>query len=149
MAQAKIYNADEVTVLFGPVLLDSGHADGEFVRIEQESDDFEDVVGAAGEVAVSRTNDRRATVTIILLQTAIENDQLSAISNLAKDTPAGIGGFHPLQVRDRNGRSVYKAEKAWIMRPPDPSFDRTATSREWTFRVAELVRTDGGNNPLL
>lgn len=141
MAQAKKYDAKQVTVTFGPVLLVSGHADGEFCRVEQESDDFEDVAGSAGEVAMSPTNDKRATVTVTLMQTAAENLLLSALR--AKQLAGG--GSEPLFIRDRNGTTVYKAEQAWIMRPPDASFDRTATSREWTFRCADLDRVDGAN----
>jgi len=139
---AKVYNADQVTVAYGPVLLGSGQADGEFLRVEQEADDFEDVVGAGGEVVRSKTNDRRATITLVLLQTAAENDLLSAISNIQRET--GLGS-EPLLVKDNNGRAIYKAEQAWIMRAPDASFDRTATSREWAIRCASLERFDGGN----
>lgn len=142
---AKVYNADQVTVAYGPVLLDSGHADGEFLRIEQESDDFEDMVGSGGEVVRSRTNDRRATVTLILLQTAAENDLLSAISAVQRET--GLGA-EPLLVKDSNGRALYKAETAWIRRGPDASYDRGPTSREWAIRCAELIRFDGGNSPI-
>lgn len=144
MGQAKTYNADQVTVAYGPVLLGSGQADGEFLRVEQEADDFSDVVGSGGEVVRSKSNDRRATVTVILLQTATENDLLSALSTVQRET--GLGS-EPLLVRDTNGRTVYKAEQAWIMRAPDATFDRGATSREWAIRCADLVRFDGGNAP--
>lgn len=139
---AKVYNADQVTVAYGPVLLGSGQADGEFLRVEQEADDFEDVVGSGGEVVRSKTNDRRATVTVILLQTASENDLLSALHAVQRET--GLGS-EPLLIKDQNGRAIYKAEQAWIMRGPDASFDRSATSREWAIRCADLVRFDGGN----
>jgi hypothetical protein len=141
----KIYNADEVTAAFGPVLIESGLADGEFLRIEQESDDISDVAGTDGEVAASRTNDRRATVTIILMQTSSSNDQLSVLSNLAKTAPGMAGAVHPLLIKDRNGRAIYTAQNAWISKAPDVSFDRTATAREWTIRCANLIRVDGGS----
>lgn len=145
MPDTKVYNADEVTVVVGPVLVEAGFADGEFLRVEQESDDTEDVCGTNGEVAVSRTNDRRATCTIILLQTSASNDGLSVLSNLTRSAPGMAGAIVPFLVRDRNGRTIYTGEKCWIQRPPDASFDRTAQSREWTVRVPHLVRTDGGN----
>lgn len=141
----KIFNADEVTMAFGPVLIESGFADGEFCRIEQEADDVLDVVGTDGEVAASRSNDRRATVTFVLMQTASANDGLSVLSNLAKTAPGMAGGVYPLLIKDRNGRAIYEAQNAWIMKAPDVSYDRTATSREWTVRCANLVRVDGGN----
>src|SRR5262245_42783662 len=141
---AKVYNADEITLTIAGALIESGYADGEFLRVEQETDDFIDVCGTDGEVAVSKTNDRRATITVILLQTSDANDVLSALSNLARNSP-GLAGAGPLYIRDRNGRTVYQAASCWIAKPPDAAFDRSATSREWKVRVDRLVRVDGGN----
>ena len=141
---AKVYNADEVTLTIAGALIESGYADGEFLRVEQDSDDFVDVVGTDGEVAVGRTNDRRATITVLLMQTSDGNDVLSALSNLARSSP-GLAGAGPLYIRDRNGRTVYRSSSCWIAKPPDASFDRTATSREWKIRCDRLVRFDGGN----
>ena len=143
--QVKVYNADEVTVVLGPALIESGLADGEFVRVEQESDDTVDVVGVDGEVSVSRTNDKRTDVTIIVMSTSSGNDSLSVLSNLIRTVPGMVGGIVPLKVKDRNGRALYTAENAWIKKPPDVSYDRQATPREWTVRAAHLIRYDGGN----
>lgn len=146
---AKVYNPDEVTIVLGPVLIESGYADGEFVRIESETEDTTDVAGTDGEVTVGRTNDRRATVTILLMQTADANFGLSVLSNLMRASPGGAGAVHPFLLRDRNsGLGIYTAENAWVAKPPDASFDRTATSREWMIRCADLVRVDAGNNNL-
>lgn len=144
--QTKVYNSDEITIVMGPVLINEGFADGEFLRIEQDSEDAQTVVGTNGEVAVSRTNDRRATVTIILLQTAAANEGLSILSNLFKLSPNSAGAIQPFLARDQNGLSKYGSQNAWVMKPPDVSFDRTAQSREWQIGCANLVRNDGGNN---
>lgn len=141
----KVYNSDEVTISVGPVLITSGFADGEFVRVEDETDDTEDVAGTDGEVAVSRTNDRRGTITVMLLQTADANQGLSVLSNLARSAPGMAGAIVPTLVRDQNGAFVATAENSWVLRPPDASFDRTATTREWPIRCANLIRNDGGN----
>lgn len=141
----KVYNADEVTVILGGVIIDSGLADGEFLRIEQESDDTEDVAGTDGEVAVSRTNDRRATVTILVMQTSNGNDGLTALSTLTREAAAMAGAIVPLLVKDNNGRTVIEAANAWVARAPDRSFDRTAQTNEWKIRAAQLARVDGGN----
>ena len=104
----KIYDPDEVTIVMGPVLITSGLADGEFVRVEQESDAFSDVVGTDGEVARSKTNDRRATITFMLLQTSDFNDQLSALTALDQSTSGGAGVV-PLFIGDRQGRARHAA----------------------------------------
>ncbi len=145
MGVVKVYNGDEVTIAVGPVLIEGGLADGEFCRIEEESDITEDVAGTDGEVAVSRTNDQRATLTIMLLQTAAANQGLSVLANLARSSPGMAGAIVPSVVSDQNGAALFVAENSWVRRAPDVSFDRTATSREWQVRQAHLVRNDGGS----
>lgn len=139
----KTYDADQVNLSIAGFPIESGFADGEFIRIEQEADDFTDVVGTDGEVARSKSNDRRATITVILMQTSSGNQALSALSNLDRITPNGAG-IAPLLIEDGNGDALYTASSAWVMKPPDVSFDREATSREWTIRVGDLVRNDAG-----
>ncbi len=139
----KVYDADEVNISFAGFALDGGFADGEFLRIEQETEDFVDVVGTDGEVTRSKTNDRRATITILLMQTSSGNQALAALSNLDRSLPNGAG-IAPFLVTDGNGDSLYEASSAWIQKPPDVSMDRTATPREWQLRCADLIRFDAG-----
>ena len=140
----KVYDANEVTVSIAGLPIESGFDDGEFVRIEQESEDFIDKVGTDGEVTRSKTNDRRATVSILLMQSSDANALLSGLNNI--DRLAGNGaGVGPFLVRDRQGLALYAAAECWISKPPDVSFDREPTAREWTLRVASLERFDGGN----
>lgn len=144
MASLKIYDANEVTVIVANVPIESGFADGEFVTIEQASADFETVVGTDGEVTRSKTNDRRATITVKLMQSSDSNAVLSALNNLDREEGNGAG-VGPLLIRDKQGTSLYTAAKSWIKQPPNVSFDKTATSREWVFECADLKRLDGGN----
>lgn len=139
----KVYDADQVSVIIGAIPIESGFADGEFLRIEQETDDYSDVVGTDGEVTRSKTGDRRATATVLVMQTSNSNQALSALSNLDRITPNGAGVV-PFLVKDNNGNGLYEAEHCWVQRGPDVSFDREATPREWTIRIANLVRNDAG-----
>jgi hypothetical protein len=139
----RVYDASEVSIAIGGINIEAGFADGEFLRIEQESDDFSDVVGTDGEVTRSKTKDKRATATILLMQSSQSNQALSALSNLDKTAPNGAGVV-PFLVRDRNGDSLYESQHCWIMKGPDVSFDREATAREWTIRIANLERFDAG-----
>lgn len=140
----KVYDANEVTISIAGIPIDSGYDEGEFLRIEAEAQDFTDKVGTDGEVVRSKTNDRRATITIILMQSSDGNALLSALNNI--DRLAGNGaGVGPLMVRDLQGTSLYAAAECWIAKPPDVSFDREPTAREWMLRCANLERFDGGN----
>lgn len=140
----RVYDSDQVSISIAGLPVESGYADGEFLRIEQEADDFTDVVGTDGVVSRSKTFDRRATITILLMQTSDGNALLSGLSNLDREAPNGAG-VGALLIRDRQGTSLYQADSAWIMKPPNVSFDREATSREWTLRCDNLRRLDGGN----
>jgi len=140
----KVYDANEVSVSIAGIPIDSGFDDGEFLRIEQEADDFVDKVGTDGEVTRSKTNDRRATITILLMQSSTGNALLSALSNI--DRLAGNGaGVGPFLARDRQGTALFAAAESWISKPPNVSFDREPTAREWTLRCASLERFDGSN----
>ena len=145
MAALKIYNADEVTVVFGPVLVESGRGSDEFVRIENESNIAEDDAGVDGEVTVSRSKDKRATVTLTLMQTSVSNDLLSVIANAMRSAPSGTGGIHPLLIQDQNGRALYTAANAWIQKEPDIAKAKAPGTAEWPIRCAELIRVDGGS----
>lgn len=139
----KIYDADQVSVNIAGIPVTGGYADGEFIRIEFETDAFTDVVGTDGEVTRSKTNDRRATATLSLMQTADANNLLAALHQADRNAPngAGVGAF---LVRDRQGTAIYTGSECWISKPPDATFDREATPREWVVRIAHLEDFTGG-----
>ncbi len=141
--RASYYDPDQVVILAAGARI-QGFADGEYITVEQVSDGFQDVVGTDGEVARSKSNDRRATVTIKLLQTSPSNDVLSAIHRADLDAPNGAGVF-AFQMMDLQGTSIVHGAKAWIVKFPDTSMDRTAKSREWQIRIATVDRFVGGN----
>lgn len=140
----KVYDANEVTINFAGIPLDSGYDDGEFLRIEQLSDDFVDKVGTDGEVTRSKTNDRRTTVTVLLMQSSSGNNALSALNNIDRLANNGAG-VAPVLVSDRQGLQTFAAAECWIVKPPDVSYDREPTGREWVLRAANPERFDGGN----
>lgn len=139
----RIYDSNEVQVAFAGVPV-QGYADGDFLTISHETDAFSDVVGTDGEVSRSKTNDRRATVEIILMSTSPTNDLFSAIYLADIKSPGGAG-VGALLVTDLNGTSLYTAGNAWIMKAPDVTYGREANERTWTIRVDKLIEFTGGN----
>lgn len=139
----KIYDSKEVSIIICGIPIDSGYADGEILKIEQDEEDFKKVTGTDGEVTRSKTNNRGARVTLRLMQTSDGNASLSALN--AKDkAQAGGAGVGSFLVKDRtNGTVKYSAESCWIAKPPSVSFDKTATAREWMIDLADLTRSDG------
>lgn len=141
--EAKFYDPDQVVVYFAGGLI-QGFADGEFITVEMLSDGFGDVVGTDGEVARSKSNDRRANVVIKLLQTSASNLFLSGIHTADLNAPNGAG-VGSLLIQDLQGNTLINAVSSWIVKYPAASFDRTAKSREWTIRCASLTVVEGGN----
>ena len=135
----QVYDATEVDISFAGIPITGGFADGEFVRIERETEAFGVVVGTDGEVTRNSNNDDRATVTVILMQSSESNAVLRGLVNADKNTPGGSGIGALLINSSRNdGGLLHEGAESWIMTPPDHSYDREATSREWQFRVAKL-----------
>ncbi len=139
-----VYDPNEMTIVVAGIPIEGGFADGAFIEVVQESDDFVEVVGADGDVTRSKSNDRRATITISLMQSAEANALLSALSTLDVNTSNGAG-VGPMLIKDNQGTTVFSAEKSWIAKGPDAAFDKTAGARAWKIRVAKLVRFDGSN----
>lgn len=144
MASFKEYDADQVTVLFGAVLVDSGYGDGEFVRIEQAEKSFGTKVGTDGEVTRYKMNNRVTTVTIITSQSSSANARFSAILAADEAGPNGAG-VAPLKIRDRQGSSNFEAQFAWITGPPKQVYGREPTDREWELECIRDVNLAGGN----
>ncbi len=140
----KIYDSNQVSIMFAGRPISGGYADGEFVRVEFSNDGFTKVIGTDGEVTRSKSNDQSARVTISLMQSADANNILSALFNLDVLTPNGAG-VAPIYIRDRSGLSLYEGESAWIVKMPDSSFDKGPTARQWLIDVANLKAFVGGN----
>jgi hypothetical protein len=139
------YDPKLYTVVVAAIPIDAeAYADGEFVKLERDTDKFTDVSGTGGGVARARQADDRATFTLTLLQTAKMNDVLSVLYNLDanSDGEAGIG---PFLLKDRGGRSLYAGAQCWIARDPDVTLDKGVTARVWKIRVATLKSFAGGN----
>ncbi len=145
--EAKVYDLAEVTCNFAGIPLDQlgGWGDGGGIEVTFDGPQFEDRKGADGSVVRSKTYEQRATVKLILLQTAGANAVLSAMLNadLKGTNGAGIG---PILVRDRQGLTVIAGPKAWIKaRPATVPFKGTAENLEWEIRVANAEAVIGGN----
>lgn len=141
--QLTIYDFDQVYLVLAGAVVD-GFAPNTPIRLTRETDTFSHVVGADGKVARSKTLQRTARLEISLLQTSASNDILSAVHILDRDAPNGAGIF-PFALRDKSGRSMYSGAQCWVMKAPDPSFEREATQRDWVIAIAKLEGVDGGN----
>ncbi len=139
------YDPSQVSVIVAGLPL-SGFGPDTFVSIEQDEDSFELLVGADGEAARSKTNNRSATVTLSLLQNSASNDALSALHNLDIESPGG-DAIGPMLIKDNSGRAIVSAAKVWVQKPPTVEYARGVSVREWTFRTDRIEWINIGGNP--
>lgn len=139
----KVYDPKAVAMVFAGIPI-SGLAEGTFLSVEQNEDDFSLVVGADGEACRAKSNNRSGRVTFTLLQSSESNALLSAVRLADIGSPNG-DGIAPLLIKDNNGFTIVEAQKAWITRSPAAEFAREVTSREWVIETDNLVSFHGGN----
>jgi hypothetical protein len=139
----KVFDPDQVVVSIAAIPI-QGFSEGDMVTAEYDADAMLDVVGTDGEVVRSKNADRRATVTIRLMQTSSSNPLLDALHALDMNVAngAGVGTF---LLQDLQGATLLRSEKAWIAAPPSVAMGPTAGPREWKIRCAKLVGAHGGN----
>lgn len=137
----KAWNIRDLALQLNAVPLDGGgYAEDEVMTLEWAEDQFLAYVGADGEVSRSNTNNGLATVTLKYAQTANANDRLTALhlADLALPNGAGAGVF---QARDRNGRLVVLAQRAWVMGLPGVTLGKTIQVFEWKIQLADARGT--------
>lgn len=140
----KTYDAREVTLSIAGRLIQSGFADGDFVKISFKSDDWTSKAGTDGETTRSKNNDKRCDCSVFLMQTSDGNDLLTQIraADLAAPNGAGVGQF---LLRDQFGRTVVRGQ-CWIVKPPEVVRGREAGTNEWKLEVVASEFTIGGSS---
>ena len=138
---AKTYNPKKVAIIAGGFGI-SGFAEGEFITISMDEDQWELKVGTDGEGTRAKSNNYAATVKLMLMQSSDSNAILQAFWNSDR---LSDGGLFPLLVKDNSGKSLYAADQAWIQKQPEAKFAKGVESREWTIRTDNLTPFEGGN----
>jgi len=141
-SRATVYSANEATFTLGGVSIESGRGIDEFLRIEQQNDDFTYTAGLDGEGVFSEQRNRYTLVTVTLLQTSAGNDVLSAMHNASKK----LGGSPmPCYAEDRKGTTKLVSGAALILKTPDQTFAREAGTVVWVIGVHDPERHVGGH----
>jgi len=103
----------DATIIFGGAVL-SGFSDGESIRISRREANGSLTVGADGEGCMNFHNDNSVEITINLLETALSNSIISAISNVQK---LASGGGVPFVYS--NGATLCEVAQAYVQNPGD------------------------------
>lgn len=138
---AKTYNPKKVQLAIGTHLV-TGYADGTFIQVDRNSDQFQVVVGADGEAARAASADKSGTVTVTLMQTSASNDFLSTALNTDELTNLNT---MPLLMKDISGRTLVQAAEGWVKKYATIEMGKEIVSREWVYETGELLIAEGGN----
>jgi len=141
----KTYDPRKNTAYFAGTLI-SGYANETFIDVVQNVDRYTAIVGADGEFARARLNDRSALVTITLLQTADSNAYLD--SKLLQDE-IDDNGFGSFFLKDLNGAMEVSADEAYIVKPADIGLDIEVGTRVWNIMLMEAIIRNGGGTDVL
>ena len=108
----------------------TGFADGTFVSVEQDEENFSTMVGAKGEVSRAKNANKLGTINLTLKHTSPSNARLNQL--------ARSGRLFPVSVVDLNDGSSAGGREAWVEKPANKDWGKEETTREWTIKVAQL-----------
>jgi hypothetical protein len=131
---AKTYDPKDYSLIVGGHIV-SGFADGTFLTAARNNDTFALTMGADGEGARAKSNDKSGTFVFTLLQSSASNPVLSGFHNADE---LNNGGQVPVLVKDNNGDTVIEAATAWVRKPADVELAKEITNREWTIETDSM-----------
>lgn len=138
----RTYDPKDVQVIIGGIPM-HGFSDDSMITVEFDDPAFIKTVGADGEVSRSKSNNRSATVKIVLSQTSESNAHLSGIGLADEASNAGVVPFMLREIG--SGSTLLFAESAWIQDWPGPDYKKEVGEREWGIALAQCTRFIGGN----
>lgn len=137
------YSADAWTFNVAGIPIETGKGKDEFLKIEQQDDDFSYTAGLDGEGVFNQMPNNFTKVTLTLLQTSAGNAILSALHIASKLTPGGQPA--PLFIEDRLGTSKMLSSAAIILKMPDETAGKEADVITWEFGVHDPDRYVGSH----
>ncbi|XAO54236.1 structural protein [Yersinia phage vB_YenM_P778] len=134
------YSPKDVVCSWNGVAI-TGFAPDSFLRLQRTSDLVAAVVGAGGDVSLTRNADRTGTIEIELMQTASSNLMLSGIylaqqaMELEEDISSNFVIFDP------SGSVMATGRNAWLQALPQVELAKDQTTKTWTFGCEHLDYT--------
>ncbi len=139
---AKDYDPKKVTCTYAGHTFE-GYADGTFITVSRNNQMWTAQVGASGEGARSKSNDRSGTVELSLMMTSKSNDFLSARAALDELNGSGKG---VLGILDENGTTIVGATEAWVQQIPSMEYGKELSERTWVLETTDLEIFIGGTD---
>ena len=136
MAYIQTYAPQNVRIAWGGFPF-NGFAEGEFVTITPNSDLTDEVVGAQGDVALTKIANYTGTVTVTLLQNAETNLYLSNI--YAAQQRADDIVRENLTITDPSGSTLYECRDTHLKTAAPVTLSDGQNAKTWTFFVSNMI----------
>lgn len=137
----RTYDPKQVIITVGGIPM-SGFADGTFLTVDRDDDQWAKVTGADGTSTRVKSNNRSGNMTITLKQSSPSNDVLSGFANVDELTNAGVV---PILIKDLSGNSLYFSATGWVKKYPSSEFGKDLANRDWVLDLVDLDVFVGSN----
>lgn len=137
----RTFDPKSVVITIGGVPM-SGFADGTFLEVTADTQQFTKVVGADGYTTRVKSNNYGGVMTLTLSQSSPSNDVLSGFLALDRTANAGVV---PILIKDLSGSTIIFSGTGWIQQFPDVTFGNEINNRAWALDLADIDILIGGN----
>lgn len=135
-----VYDPKKCKISWGAPI-DSGIADGTFIKASRDGASTTKQVGSDGSVVFSRSHDKSGKAELTIQRASAVNAYLSA---QLKAWEAGTGGKFPFFVADLNGASLVMAPHAVLEKPADFERGKEHGNVTWTFLLDDVEIVEAG-----
>lgn len=134
------YSPKDVVCSWNGIAIE-GFAPDSFLRLQRTSPLVTPVVGAGGQVALTRNADKTGTIEIELMQTSLSNQMLSAIQAKQDDMELEEDISSNFVIYDPSGSVLATGINAWLQELPQIELGRDQNSKTWIFGCEKLDYT--------
>lgn len=140
MAMYQQYSPKDVVCSWNGIAIE-GFAPDSFLRLQRTSPLVTPVVGAGGQVALTRNADKTGTIEIELMQTSLSNQMLSAIQAKQDDMELEEDISSNFVIYDPSGSVLATGINAWLQELPQIELGSDQNSKTWIFGCEKLDYT--------
>lgn len=140
MAMYQQYSPKDVVCSWNGIAIE-GFAPDSFLRLQRTSPLITPVVGAGGQVALTRNADKTGTIEIELMQTSLSNQMLSAIQAKQDNMELEEDISSNFIIYDPSGSVLATGINAWLQELPQIELGRDQNSKTWIFGCEKLDYT--------
>lgn len=140
MAMYQQYSPKDVVCSWNGIAIE-GFAPDSFLRLQRTSPLITPVVGAGGQVALTRNADKTGTIEIELMQTSLSNQMLSAIQAKQDNMELEEDISSNFVIYDPSGSVLATGINAWLQELPQIELGSDQNSKTWIFGCEKLDYT--------